>query len=855
MTENGGALRCQQRAPQKPTKYKKFLQIFIPQYYQTQLFMQPQQLIKKAGILVLTLLIIISTATAQDLFKGNNLASVRVDQLSDGDIAKLKSQLTAQGMTIDQAEPMAIAKGMSAAEFAKLKARLSGAANTNAAGAKKVAPSNGREASASDTADTDSYTQKPPKPLIDPLIFGSELYTSVAPSFEPNMSLATPLNYVLGPNDQIAVSVYGVQEYNGELTVSPEGNVSIPNVGLIRVAGLTIEAATQKIKNTMGSTVYTYLRSGGSKIAVTLSKIRTIKVTIIGANRPATYRLSSLATVFNALYVSGGPAAFGSFREIELMRDNKLFKKIDLYRMLLNGDQSDNVGLKDNDVIRIPSYKTRVSLKGQVKRPGIFEVLPGENFANVLAFASGFTDDAYQASVKIFAQTSKERQIKDLAQAQYNTYAPQIGDEFVVGKLLNRYANRVKIAGAVYRPDVFELTPSLKVADLIRKADGLTQDAYTGRAQIIRLQEDLTRSLVSFDVAKALNGEAAHNILLQREDEVIVTSKQELKDSFNVYIQGEIRKPGTFEFVQGLTLKDLILQAGGFTDAAYKSIEIARIIKRDSIEQKDFRAAEIINTEIDGDISTAAASIQLNAFDVVTIRRKAGYTLPESVKITGQVQYPGPYALSARNERVSAILKRAGGYTADAFVEGAYLVHNKTAEEKKKEEEAIERSKKILKDSSSLSELEDQKKVTFIKVPLNLTGILSNPGSEEDLVLKVGDEIFIPKYDGQIKVGGAVLLTTQVPYSKNNSFANYITAAGGYSADAIKRKAYIVYANGEAARSKKFLFFTTRPKVRPGSEIVVPKKEAGKKVSTGELIGISSSIASLAGLIIALLRL
>jgi protein involved in polysaccharide export with SLBB domain len=553
--------------------------------------------------------------------------------------------------------------------------------------------------------------------------------------------------------------------------------------------------------------------------------------------------------------VSGGPTAFGSFREIELMRDNKLFKKIDLYRMLLNGDQSDNVGLKDNDVIRIPSYKTRVSLQGQVKRPGIFEVLPGENFANVLAFASGFTDTAYQASVKVFAQTNKERQIKDVTQAQYNSYEPQTGDVFVVSKLLNRYANRVKIAGAVYRPDVFELTPSLKVADLIRKADGLTDDAYTGRAQIIRLQEDLTRSVVSFDVAKALNGDGANNLALQREDEVLITSKQELKDSFNVYIQGEIRKPGTFEYVQGLTLKDLIVQAGGFTDAAYKSIEIARLIKRDSIEQKDFRAAEIINTEIDGDISTAAASIQLNAFDVVTIRRKAGYTLPESVRINGQVQYPGPYALSARNERVSAILKRAGGYTSDAFIEGAYLVHNKTLEEKKREEEAIERAQKVLKDSSGLAQLEAQKNTALIKVPLNLTGILNNPGSEEDVVLKVGDEIFIPKFDGQIKVGGAVLLTTQVPYSKNNSFGNYITAAGGYSADAIKRKAYIVYANGEASRSKKFLFFTTRPKVRPGSEIVVPKKEAGKKVSTGELIGISSSIASLAGLIIALLRL
>jgi protein involved in polysaccharide export with SLBB domain len=814
--------------------------------------MQLQKLIKKAGFVILAIMFVASTATAQDLLKGNNLANLRVDQLADADIAKLKAQLSAQGMTIDQAEPMAIAKGMSAAEFAKLKARMG--ATANAAGSKKPKAPEARSANETDTADTEKYTEKLPKPLIDPLIFGSELYTSVAPSFEPNMSLATPLNYVLGPNDQIAVSVYGVQEYSGDLLVSPEGNINVPNVGLIRVAGLTIEAATQKIKNTMG-TVYSYLRSGGSKISVTLSKIRTIKVTIIGANRPATYRLSSLATVFNALYVSGGPTTFGSFREIELMRDNKLFKKIDLYRMLLNGDQSDNIGLKDNDVIRIPSYKTRVSLQGQVKRPGIFEVLPNENFANVLAFASGFTDTAYQASVKVFAQTNKERQIKDVMQDQYSSYEPQTGDVFVVSKLLNRFSNRVKIEGAVYRPDVFELTPNLKVADLIRKADGLTEDAYTGRAQIIRLQEDLTRSIVSFDVAKALNGDATNNLALQREDEVLITSKQALKDSFNVFIQGEIRKPGTFEYVQGLTLKDLIIQAGGFTDAAYKSIEIARLIKRDSIEQKDFRAAEIINTEIDGDISTSAASIQLNAFDVVTIRRKAGYTLPESVKITGQVQYPGPYALSARNERVSSILKRAGGYTADAFVEGAYLVHNKTAEEEKKEEEAIERSKKIVKDSSGIQELEKEKTIKFIKVPLNLTGILNNPGSEEDVVLRVGDEIFIPKYDGQIKVGGAVLLTTQVPYSKNNSFGNYITAAGGYSADAIKRKAYIVYANGEAARSSKFMFITFRPKVKPGAEIIVPKKQAGKKVSTGELIGISSSIASLAGLIIALLRL
>ena len=770
--------------------------------------MQLQQLIKNAGFIILTIMLVASVATAQDLEK-----------------AKVRDSI------------------------------LANLPNRKVTNEKKSVSIDARESNSNDKADAEKYNEPIAKPLINPLIFGSELYTSVAPSFEPNMSLATPLNYVLGPNDQIAVSVYGVQEYSGDLLVSPEGNVSIPNVGLIRVAGLTIEAATQKIKNSMGNKVYTYLRSGGSKISVTLSKIRTIKVTIIGANRPATYRLSSLASVFNALYVSGGPTAFGTFREIELLRDNKLFKKIDLYRMLLNGDQSDNVGLKDNDVIRIPSYKTRVSIEGQVKRPGIFEVLPNENFANILAFASGFTDTAYQASVKVFAQTNKERQIKDLQQAQYNTYQPLIGDVFVVSKILNRFSNRVKIAGAVYRPDVFELTPNLKVADLIRKADGLTQDAYTGRAQIIRLQEDLTRSVVSFDVAKALNNDAAHNILLTREDEVLITSKQELKDSFYVYIQGEIRKPGSFEFVQGLNLKDLIIQAGGFTDAAYKTIEIARIIKRDSITSQDLGATQIIVTQIDGDLSMAEASTPLSAFDVITIKRKAGYTLPESVRITGQVQYPGPYALSARNERVSAILKRAGGYTVDAFVEGAYLVHNKTAEEKKRENENIARAEKMLKDSSGIIELQNQKNTSSVKVPLNLYEIMANPGSEEDLVLKVGDEIFIPKYDGQIKVGGAVLLTTQVPYSNNNSFNNYITAAGGYSVDAVKRKAYVIYPNGKAAKTTRFLFFTIRPKVEPGSEIVVPKKAERKKTSSAELIGISSSIASLAGLIIALLRL
>ncbi|MGV3595912.1 MAG: SLBB domain-containing protein [Sediminibacterium sp.] len=620
-----------------------------------------------------------TTLQAQDILKGKDLSTIKVDQLSDADIAKLKAQLNESKVTIEQAEQMALAKGMSAAEFSKLKARLNaGAQGQKATGALKSAPQGTgktieKQNNSTDSLDTEQYEKKKPKPLINPLIFGSELYTSVAPNFEPNLKLATPLNYVLGPDDELLVTVYGVQEYTGELLVSDEGNINVPNVGQIRVAGLSIEAATQKLKTVMGNSVYPYLKNGGAKLSVTLNKIRSIKVTVIGANRPGNYTLSSLSTVFNALYVAGGPTEFGSFREIELVRNNKVERKIDLYRMLLKGDQSDNIGLKDNDVIRIPAYKKRVELQGQVKRPGIFEVLPGDRFQNVLEFASGFTDTAYTAIVKAFQNSDRERKVKDVPASEYQQYQPESGDVFVVSKILNRFQNRVKINGAVFRPDVYELTKGLTVADLIRKADGLKEDAYTGRAQILRLQDDLKRSILSFDVRKALSGDVVHNLPLKREDEILVSSVLDLRDSFKVTIQGEIRMPGEYDFVESLTLRDIILQAGGFTDAAYKSIEIARLIKRDSIALTDNRASSIINTEIDGDLSLGAAAIDIMPYDVITVRRKAGYTLPETVVVSGQVQYPGPYALSNRSERVSDLLKRSGGYTPDAFPESAYI--------------------------------------------------------------------------------------------------------------------------------------------------------------------------------------
>lgn len=809
-----------------------------------------KQMAFKGFIILFFMLILTTLGHAQDVLKGKDLSQIRVDQMTDADISKLKNQLNTAGLSIDQVEQQAIQKGMSVTEFEKLKQRLNENANKNGISVGKLKSESDKKTSSekldnsSDSLNTEKYKDKPLKPLINPLIFGSELYTSVAPSFEPNMNMATPSNYILGPDDQIQVAVYGVQEYNGDLLVSAEGNITVPNVGLIKVAGLSIEAATQKMKTVMGNSVYSYLKSGGSKLSVSLSKIRSIKVTIIGANRPGTYRLSSLASVFNALYLSGGPTTFGSFREIELVRNSKVERKIDLYRMLLNGDQTDNISLKDNDVIRIPVYKTRVEIQGQVKRPGIFEVLPGETFANVLAFASGFTDTAYRSSVKVLQQNEKERLVHDLPFADFNTYQPQTGDVIVTSKILNRFKNRVTLTGAVLRPDIYELTPSLRVADLIRKGDGLRPDAYTERGQIIRYQEDLTKSILSFDIKKAMNTDDSNNLFLQKEDEVLISSVQDLKDSLKVVIQGEIRFPGKYDYVSKFTLKDLILQAGGFTDAAFQSIEIARLLKRDSLASNDMRSSILINMNVNSEsLGSTNDNILLKPFDVVTVRRIAGYKLPESVIMSGQVQYPGPYSLSNSNERVSDVLKRAGGLAPDAYPEGAYLKRYKTDLEKTQAEETAKKLQKNAKDSTGTVTKEILRE--FDKVPLDLATILQKPGSNEDIFLKEKDELFIPKYDAQVKISGEVLLSTQVPYQTNNSFKDYISAAGGFTSNALRSKVYVVYANGKAAATSHFLFFKSYPKIQPGSELIIPKKREKKGTGIGEIAGFATVLASL----------
>jgi protein involved in polysaccharide export with SLBB domain len=813
-------------------------------------------MIKYLCFLALGFFLIISNQSFGQNLLQNNLRDIKVDQLTDNDIMRYMQQLKASGISQSQAEQIAISKGMPVSEIQKLRQRVAqlnaNPPQNNVQPNQRVNP-NLNQTQLPPGIDTTQHidtTTKVEKPLIDPKIFGSELFNNASLTFEPNLQIATPVNYVLGPTDQLNISVYGLQEFSNTINVTPDGFIAVPDVGQVKVAGLTIEEARQKIFNALSNSVYRTLKNGKSKLSITLGTIRSIRVTIIGANKPGNYTVSSLTTAFNALFLAGGPSQFGSFRNIELIRDNKVFKKIDLYRFLVSGDQSDNITLKDNDVIRIPTYKTRIDVEGYVKRPGYFELIDGENFQDVLKYTSGFSDSAYRASIRVTQFTDREMKVRDVPSENYPDYYPQDGDYVNVDKVLPRFANRVIISGAVFRPGVYELSPEMTAGDLIKKANGLTEDAYKGRAQIFRLNDDLSKGIVSFN---ALN-EA--NINLKREDSVVVKSIFDLRDEYYVSIQGEIRKPDFYTYNDSLTLKDIILQAGGLTDAAYpQKIEVARVINRDSeISGNDVRASEIIEINGMSDLSSPAKNISLQPYDLITVRRKPGYSEMQTIKVVGELQYPGPYVLEKREERVSDILKRAGGFTPEAYKEGAFIKRYNDDTITTIRRQTIENIQQQLNDSSNTQVTQNIER-QFDQIPLNIDKILTEPGSSEDVVLKARDELIVPKFTAQVKISGSVLFPTQIPYDKKYDFKDYLSSAGGLSDDARKSKIYILYANGKAKTTKSFLFFKDFPSVKPGAEIIVPsKKEKTNRLTTGEIIGISSALASIAGVVIAIIN-
>jgi len=759
---------------------------------------------------------------AQNILSGKDLSTIKVDALTDVEIAQIQAQIKKSGVSIEMLESQALAKGMSPAEFAKLKAKLSGAKT----GTKSISPLTKKDADSKLINELDSTKPKFVN-KINPLIYGSELFANEN-GFGENKNIPTPLNYEIGTNDVLKLVVYGVQEYSTDLEVSKEGSVIIDNVGRVKVAGLTIEAATTRIKQQMANTAYSSLRTGESKLALTVGDTRTIQVTIIGAQRSGNYNVSSLSTILNALTEAGGPNEIGSYRNIELIRNNKLFKKIDLYAFMQNGDQSQNMGLKDRDVIRVPAYIGRVEIKGQVKRPGIFEINGStENFNQFLQYAGGFDDTAYTAWVKVIQKNDKEKVVKDLSATAFTSYQPQGGDIIQISKILDRFKNRVKLSGAVFRPDVYELTEGMRISDLIQKADGLKEDAYLGRAQLIRLKPNLLKELVSINLGKAIQKGSEENIYLQREDELYINSIVDLRDSLTVDLLGEVRSEGRFNYVDSMTVKDLILMAGGFKYEASKQVEVARLIQRDEAAN-DNQFATILKTEINGDLSfnPGQENFILQPMDVVTITKKIGYNKPEVVRIAGQVQSEGLYSLSSRLDRVSDLINRSGGLVFDAYTKGAYI---------KRKSILYDTLSSKVKDSFLLNKIAFENPANVQRISLDIDAILKKPAGPEDIVLRDEDEVVIPKLDNKVVIRGGVLRPVTISFKDGLTLSECISAAGGVTEISRRSKAYVVYNNGRAKRTKSFGFFRFNPKIEPGSEVVLPEGEKRKDILTGIL--------------------
>lgn len=821
-----------------------------------------------------------------------DLSNISVDNLTDAQIQKFLTQAQSSGMSTDQLGQMALARGMKPAEVQKLKDRINTLQNGSKAPTGKApavgssstdrtvdgsipsgttAPVTGTQTTQTvpgNTTGTLGNTGMLPDTTLaannaltelKPKIFGRDLFTNSGTTFEPNLKLPTPKNYIIGTGDQLLIDIYGYSEASYQLNVSPDGTINVPYGGVMQVAGLSIEAATARIKSKLAKN-YGGLSQGNTKISVTLGNIRSIKVIINGeVTKPGTYTLPSLATVINALYSSGGPTDNGSFRNIEIVRGGRKVATFDVYDFLISGDLKNNITLQDQDIINIPPYQKRVEVIGEVKRPAIFEMKGNETFNSLLRFAGGFTEKAYQARVKVLSNTSTERRIKDITADNFSSYIPQSGDKYFVDEILDRFENRVTIEGAVFRPGQYELEPGLTIKSLIKKASGLREDAFVSRGYITRLTSDLNTELVSFDIKKIMSGQAA-DIPLQREDVISISSKFDLKEEYKVNINGEVRYPGEFPFSENMTLEELIIKGGGFKESASaQRIEISRRIENSDYNSSSAKVAEVFQTEVNKDLSTEAAKFVLKPFDIVTIRSLPGYQVQKQLLIDGEVVYPGNYTVIKKNERISDVIKRAGGLTAMAFAEGASLkrVSGQDSKfEKEIEQQKIAQLQKLqadaAKDSTSMDLAQQSVRNNFVGI--NLPEIMKNPGTVNDLFLEDGDIIFVPKQLQTVKVNGEVLSPVTVVYEKQKGFKSYIDNAGGFSEKALKKRAYIVYANGTVKSTHKFLFFNTYPQVKQGAEIFVPTKEDKPNLTAQQWVSIGTGLATITAVIIAVMR-
>jgi polysaccharide biosynthesis/export protein len=728
-----------------------------------------------------------------------------VNQLSDDQVLEFYKRAQASGMSEMQIEQAALSRGYTLSDIARMRQRFSELKN-------KKNQSDSEKETETDTVITTNRKQigklsqreilDRNKQIEDSLknkrkkleIFGSKLFQNPNITFEPNLRIATPKNYQLGPDDELIVDIFGNASDSHKLKVSPEGTVKVLNLAPVFVSGLTIEEAKEKIVSRLRQAYSGLNAGGGSYATVNLGNIRSINITVIGkATKPGNYTVSSLATVFNALYLCGGPDSTGSYRTIRVLRNNKVIRTLDLYKFLLGGEQTDNVLLQDQDVIHIPFYTTRIELDGEVKQPAIYETKESESFEQLLGFAGGFSSLAYKAYITTRRTTDREIQVLNISQNDFKSFIPQNGDRYEVGKILDRYANRVQIQGAVFRPGDYALTPEIRtLSQVIARADGVKEDAFTKRVLIHRRKENLEPEVVSVDLNQIIQG-TIDDIVLKRQDSIVVKSVGELHKEYFVSIFGQINIPDNkYLYSENLTVSDLIVQAGGFAEGGIpERIEIARRINQGNVKDvPDNYNIQIISLAVDSllGLNPTDAQFKLKPFDIVYVRKSPRYEVQKNVAITGEVNYTGTYAIANNTERINNIIERAGGIKSSAYLEGAHLLRQGE------------------------------------KVAIDIRQIIEDPSIEGNLTLVDGDSLFIPKRSELVRIFGAVLNPSMVNYSKSFRYQDYLSQAGGYESRAIKRKVYVSNANGYTQRTRQFLFFRIYPKISPGATIYVPSK-------------------------------
>jgi protein involved in polysaccharide export with SLBB domain len=732
------------------------------------------------------------------------LKTMKADDLTNEQVAQMKAKLTADGVSVADFEKQAIAAGAQPAEVKKLIDRMDNLDTTNQKANSNLDDRKSRTV-------TDSIEIKKKKKLTIPkdslTVFGSEIFNNEHISFLPNMNMPTPKSYILSTGDQLIIDIYGFSEATHKLKITPDGYIRIPNVGPVFLNGLTIEQAKNRITKYLEKNGFSRLQGGSTSVQITLGDIRSIKVTMIGEiTAPGTYTFPSLATVYTALYASGGPGKNGSFRDIQLIRDNKIIATVDIYDFLMRGDKSNDFVLKDQDIIKVNPYKTRVTLIGEVKHPAIFEAIDSDNIQNIINYSGGFSENAYKNSLSIIRVTSREKEILDVRTDEFTLVKPANGDSLKVGKVLNRYTNRVTIMGAVFREGNYALNEGLTLSGLIKKADGLQEDAYLEKATLFRKNDDLTPSIQSIDLHKIIKGEK--DILLKKEDSLFIYSKFKIREVYTVAINGEVLKPGIFPFSENMHIKDIIYMAGGLKENAGTTVEIARRKKDVNVFEKNSITTEIITYPFTATTDT----LLLQPFDMVTVKNNPHYMSQSHVIITGEVANPGSYALESYNEKLSSIIKRSGGLTANSFILGATIYRT-------------------------------QKKDTIPgNVGINMEKALQFPGSSWDIVLVPGDSIKIPKEVQTISISGQVFNPCQTQFRPGKGLRYYLSGAGGLNEKALSKRIYVVYANGNIKSTRHFFGTNFYPSVAPGSNIFVPEREKKEKMSESAKVGMFISI-------------